>query len=121
VVSELEQFQTNRRTDVYSSNSPNALNFLRRIVTSIRKVVPADFILGVKLNASDYVDASADQVRHANAPDDDQDPRKRIESQKTEQESRALEHVRVMASWRMVDFIEVSGGDYETPGKFLGL
>jgi hypothetical protein len=24
-----------------------------------------------------------------------------------------------MASWHMIDFIEVSGGDYETPGKFV--
>jgi len=107
--------KTNRRTDVYSCNASNTLRFLHRIVTSIRKVVPADFILGVKVNASDYVDISTDLVHPASAPDDNQKIHQRIETQKIEQESRALEHVRIMASWHMIDFIEISGGDYETP------
>jgi hypothetical protein len=76
-------------------------------------MVPVDFVLGVKVNASDYVDTSLDA---ANILGDD---RMRIESQKTVQELRALEHVRTMASWQMIDFIEISGGDYETPGTFI--
>lgn len=57
-------------------------------------------MLGVKLNASDYVQGGLTE--------DD-----------------ALEQVRVIAGLQTdngqtsVDFIEVSGGDYETPGKRL--
>jgi hypothetical protein len=30
-----------------------------------------------------------------------------------------IKHVHTMASWHMIDFIEVSGGNDETPGKFI--
>lgn len=79
---------------------------------SIRDVVPADFVIGVKVNASDYVDASFDSnpsPHHVNET---------AEHEKQDQESKALEHVRTIAGWHAVDFIEVSGGDYETPGKY---
>lgn len=46
--------------------------------------------MGIKVNAADYVSGSLT-------------------------EAQALEHVREMASWRMLDFIEISGGDYERP------
>jgi hypothetical protein len=49
------------------------------------------------------------------------DDKTRIESQKTVQELHALEHVRTMAGWQMIDFIEISGGDYETPGMSINL
>jgi hypothetical protein len=31
-------------------------------------------------------------------------------------ETRALEHVLALANWGTVDFIDISGGDYENPG-----
>ena len=49
------------------------------------------------MNAADYTNSERDKHR---AIDDD----------------RVLDHVRTIASWGMVDFIEVSGGDYEKPG-----
>jgi 2,4-dienoyl-CoA reductase-like NADH-dependent reductase (Old Yellow Enzyme family) len=107
--------QTNRRVDAYSCSSSNALNFLHRIVTSIREVVPDDFILGVKVNASDYVDASTEALQAENISEAQNQTK--LEFRKCEQELEALEHVRTMASWLCIDFIEVSGGDYETPGK----
>jgi 2,4-dienoyl-CoA reductase-like NADH-dependent reductase (Old Yellow Enzyme family) len=103
---------------VYSYKLTNELDFLRRIVTSIRKCVPIDFILGVKVNACDYLDRPSGA---AGVMGGDREARGGIGCQKT-QESRALEHIRTMASWHMIDFIEISGGDYETPGmnlKFL--
>jgi 2,4-dienoyl-CoA reductase-like NADH-dependent reductase (Old Yellow Enzyme family) len=85
------RFQTNRREDEYSVDGDNALRLLHRIVLGIRKSVPKDFVLGIKLNAGDYVDGMTCQ-------------------------DRALDHVCTIASWNRVDFIEISGGDYENPG-----
>jgi 2,4-dienoyl-CoA reductase-like NADH-dependent reductase (Old Yellow Enzyme family) len=64
---------------------------LRRIVEGIRAACAHNFVIGIKLNAADYVNASED-------------------------ETRALDHLREIAGWRMVDFLEISGGDYEDPG-----
>ena len=47
-------------------------------------------MVGVKLNSGDYVHGGFS-------------------------EEHSLEHVRTISGWNMVDFIEVSGGDYEDP------
>ena len=59
---------------------------------SIRKQVPSDFILGIKLNAADYIDSGYNVFD-------------------------ARQHLISIASWECIDFIELSGGDYESPGK----
>jgi 2,4-dienoyl-CoA reductase-like NADH-dependent reductase (Old Yellow Enzyme family) len=69
-------------------------------VTSIREELPRPFVLGVKLNSSDYVGSGSVH-----------DPRAGEEA-----EDRAVSHVVDVARWDMVDFIEISGGDYENPG-----
>ncbi|KAJ7193504.1 hypothetical protein GGX14DRAFT_588396 [Mycena pura] len=81
--------KSNIRTDEYSKDS---LRLLHRIVVKIRRAVPPTFILGLKVNAADYSDASV--AGHV---------------------SDALEHVRIIANWGLVDFVEISGGDYEKP------
>ena len=64
-----------------------------QIVAGIRVVVPNKFAIGVKLNAADYSrDSGSD-------------------------EATVLQHVREIASWGMIDFIEVSGGNYQNPGE----
>lgn len=93
--------QVNHRQDEYSAVTA-PLHLLHRIVCEIRKIVPARFILGVKLNAADYLDSEIFDQRVADT--------------KRAQEDRALDHVKEIASWRLIDFIEVSGGDYENPG-----
>lgn len=95
----LTSIQTNVRDDAYSTNHA-PLYLLQRIVTSIRAVLPRPFVLGIKLNSSDYVGAGSVQ-----------DPRAEEEA-----EDRAVVHVVNIARWDMIDFIEVSGGDYENPG-----
>ncbi|KAF7325583.1 hypothetical protein MKEN_00407900 [Mycena kentingensis (nom. inval.)] len=81
--------KSNRRTDAYSCDSLLLLLLLlSRVAHGIRRAVPADFVLGVKLNSCDYTDGEPDA---------------------------ALEHVRSIATWGLFDFIEVSGGDYENP------
>lgn len=94
----------NKRKDEYSATT-SPLRLVHRIVTKIREIAPREFVVGIKLNAADYVDAQvADDT--TNVPQG--------------QEDRSLSHVTEMASWGMVDFIEVSGGDYENP-EFLGV
>jgi 2,4-dienoyl-CoA reductase-like NADH-dependent reductase (Old Yellow Enzyme family) len=63
----------------------------------MRKVLPREFAIGLKVNSGDYVSSSIPSNVQA--------------------EKRALEHILEISRWRGVDFIEVSGGDYESPGK----
>lgn len=67
---------------------------LRRIVTEVRGNVPKDFVVGVKLNSADFVDRKA----------------------VTTSDESALQHVRDIVSWGLIDFLEITGGDYESPG-----
>jgi hypothetical protein len=69
-------------------------------VTAIREVLPRPFVLGIKLNSSDYVGAGS--VHNSQAEE--------------EAEDSAVAHVVDIARWDMIDFIEISGGDYENPG-----
>lgn len=65
---------------------------------AIREAVPSDFAVGLKLNSADYVDGGSN-------------------------ESDSAEHLAEIASWEWngagVDFIEISGGDYESPGASI--
>lgn len=111
----IQNLKTNRRTDAYSCDF--SLNFLHHIVISIREAVPPDFILGVKVSVSDYADTS---TKTPHLESGEKDPhRTRTERHKRKQEAEALGHVRTLASWHCIDFIEISGGDYETPGKTI--
>ncbi|KAF5389615.1 hypothetical protein D9757_004211 [Collybiopsis confluens] len=83
--------QANIRTDDYSLKS---LLLLKRIINGIREVVPQEFILGIKFNTTDY--SILDKTRA-----------------KKDQEARALAHLHEIISWNVVDFIEISGGNYE--------
>jgi 2,4-dienoyl-CoA reductase-like NADH-dependent reductase (Old Yellow Enzyme family) len=84
------------RADEYGSAGLSSLTLLRRIVYAIRAVVPKGFVLGVKVNAADYMD----------------DIQQNVES-----EPSAMKHISSMAQWGNIDFIEISGGDYEDPGQ----
>ncbi|KAG7094954.1 hypothetical protein E1B28_005755 [Marasmius oreades] len=82
--------KSNKRTDTYACHS---LALLQRIISGIRKMAPSGFILGLKLNTSDYS----------------------VIGEKSVQEERVLEHLLTLASWGTIDFIEISGGDYDNP------
>ncbi|KAF4564680.1 hypothetical protein EYR36_002618 [Pleurotus pulmonarius] len=79
--------KTNLRSDEYSAE--NGLYIVHRILSKIREEAPPQFIVGIKLNAGDYATSGSEDC--------------------------ALEHVRKLAASRLVDFIEISGGDYENP------
>ncbi|KAG6867573.1 hypothetical protein C0993_000986 [Termitomyces sp. T159_Od127] len=89
--------KSNKRKDSYSSHPNDALRLLQRIVSAIRSYTSKDFVIGIKLNAADY-------VAHDNGDPNAYD--------------RVLDHFRSIAQWNLVDFIEVSGGDYEKPGIY---
>lgn len=74
---------------------------LHEIIEAIRSSVPSDFILGIKINSADYIPVNVNPSEvHVTAEID-----------------RVLDHVCIIAKWGTVDFIEISGGDYESPGK----
>ncbi|PSS37442.1 hypothetical protein PHLCEN_2v649 [Hermanssonia centrifuga] len=102
LIAEFISEETNLRTDEFCATS-DPLRFLRSIVSMIRssRTVPADFAIGIKLNAADYIQRSSGQRFSTHSSDTD--------------EERVLAHVREIATWRMVDFIEISGGNYENP------
>jgi hypothetical protein len=59
-------------------------------------------VISLKLNAADYSPTGV-------AGD----------SSLTEGEQRALKHFLTLATWGLIDIVEISGGDYEKPGIFL--
>ncbi|TFK70175.1 FMN-linked oxidoreductase [Pluteus cervinus] len=85
--------RSNKRTDQYSSSEENALRLLQRVFQAIREAVPANFVVGIKINSADYA--------------------------QTGDEERAMKHFLTIAQWQGVDFIEISGGDYESPDFLL--
>lgn len=92
--------KTNIRQDQYSISPPvNSLRMLREIVEAIRAMMRRDFVVGVKINSADYIQAG----------ERPSDARLQVET------NRVLDHVRAIAHWGLIDFIEVSGGDYESP------
>ncbi|SPO22071.1 related to NADH oxidase [Ustilago trichophora] len=82
--------RTNLRTDQYGGSAENRARLMLEIVDLIRKQVKDDFLIGIKLNSSDYVQGGLTE--------DD-----------------ALLNVKWLAETGSVDFVEISGGNYENP------
>ncbi|GAA5967667.1 hypothetical protein JCM3765_005845 [Sporobolomyces pararoseus] len=89
--------RTNLRTDTFGGTRKRRVELLFRIADVIRQDYPLEsgFVLGVKLNASDYIKGGLTE--------DD-----------------ALENVKWIAEHGGFDFIEISGGSYEAP-EFLSM
>lgn len=82
--------RTNLRTDEYGGTPENRFRIIREIIEQIRAHVSPSFAVGIKLNASDYCQGG-------------------------QTEDDALQNVQWLAEMRAVDFVEVSGGSYESP------
>ncbi|KAN0066040.1 hypothetical protein ACQY0O_000133 [Thecaphora frezii] len=82
--------KTNQRCDKYGGSAENRARLLMEIIDEVRAKVEETFLLGVKLNSSDYV--------HGGLTEDD-----------------ALRNVAWLAEHGGVDFVEISGGNYENP------
>lgn len=74
---------------------------MKKILFTIKSSedIPGDFVVGIKLNAGDYIDKDTKEIMTA------------------EQTDLPFQHVKEIASWGTVDFIEISGGNYEHPGS----
>ncbi|HHW7570682.1 TPA: NADH:flavin oxidoreductase/NADH oxidase family protein [Mannheimia haemolytica] len=79
----------NRREDEYGGSVANRMRFLIEVYQGIRATVGKDFLVGVKLNSADFQKGGFD-----------------------EQDS--LQVVAVLSQLG-IDFIEISGGNYESP------
>lgn len=82
--------KTNLRDDEYGGDAVRRFRIIREIIESIRQRVSPSFVVGIKLNSSDFC--------HGGQTEED-----------------ALQNVQWLAEMRMVDFVEVSGGSYEAP------
>ncbi|KAI9812882.1 MAG: hypothetical protein M1827_004400 [Pycnora praestabilis] len=78
---------TNKRTDKYGGSLDNRSRLIMEIAQEIRKRVPADFVVGIKINSVEFQD-------------------KGFEPEDAKQLCQTLEA-------NMFDFVELSGGTYE--------
>ncbi|WLF84714.1 NADH:flavin oxidoreductase/NADH oxidase family protein [Moraxella sp. ZY210820] len=79
----------NTRTDDWGGSLANRMNFLLKIYQGIRENVRPDFLVGVKLNSADFQKGGFD-------------------------ENDSLQVVEKLSQMG-IDFIEISGGNYESP------
>ncbi|KAG0027126.1 hypothetical protein BGZ82_009141 [Podila clonocystis] len=104
LISQFLNPRTNIRTDNYGGSLENRARFLSDIVKSIRAATPASFIVGVKLNSVDFGRRRGDNKDEASNEGDngvDKDLEEAVQ-------------VSVMLENLGVDFIEISGGSYES-------
>lgn len=79
----------NRRADEYGGTIDNRMRFLYEVYTAMRRETGADFVIGLKINSSDFKEGGF-----------------------TEEESKYVIDKMDQAG---IDFIEISGGSYENP------
>ncbi|OJJ85005.1 NADH:flavin oxidoreductase/NADH oxidase family protein [Aspergillus glaucus CBS 516.65] len=90
----IDQFlnpKTNLRTDEYGGSVEKRTKFVLDIITETRKVVPANFAIGIKLNSADH---SSDNFEDT------------------------MTQIKLLTETG-IDFLEVSGGSYSDP-KMMG-
>lgn len=83
--------QTNLRTDAYGGTPEKRARFILEILSQTRKVVPATFAIGIKLNSADHSSATFEET---------------------------MTQIALLAE-AGIDFMEISGGSYEDP-KMMG-
>ncbi|KAL1882369.1 hypothetical protein Plec18167_002785 [Paecilomyces lecythidis] len=86
----IDQFlspKTNHRTDAYGGTPEKRAKFLLDIIVQTRKAVPSNFCIGIKLNSADHDSSYFEDV---------------------------MTQIGLVVA-AGIDFIEISGGTYETP------
>ncbi|RDW59459.1 hypothetical protein BP6252_12546 [Coleophoma cylindrospora] len=86
---------TNKRTDAFGGSASKRVEIVVRIINGIREKTSPDFIIGLKLN-------SVDQATSGDSNED------------------CIEQVRRIVD-AGIDFLEISGGSYESPTMSTGL
>lgn len=89
LISQFLSTHHNRRTDKWGGSLENRMRFLVAVYQAIREAVQPDFLVGLKLNSADFQKGGFD-------------------------ESESVQTVQKMSELGM-DFIEISGGNYESP------
>ena len=79
--------QTNQRTDAYGGTPEKRAKIVVDIVTEIRKAVPSNFCVGIKLNSADHNSSTFEDT---------------------------MTQIGLLLE-AGIDFLEVSGGSYEDP------
>ncbi|KAJ5791306.1 uncharacterized protein N7518_008317 [Penicillium psychrosexuale] len=90
----IDQFlngKTNLRTDAYGGTPEKRAHFVLEILSQMRKVVPATFAIGIKLNSADHSSTIFEET---------------------------MTQIALLAE-AGIDFMEISGGSYEDP-KMMG-
>lgn len=105
LISQFLNPRTNIRTDSYGGSLENRARFISEIVQSIRAATPASFIVGVKLNSVDFGRRRGDSDNNNSKEESDNGVDKDLEE---------AVQVSVMLENLGVDFIEISGGSYES-------
>ncbi|KAF2622305.1 NADH:flavin oxidoreductase/NADH oxidase-like protein [Macroventuria anomochaeta] len=85
--------ETNLRTDAYGGTPAKRARIVIEVIRAVRKVVPASFCVGIKINSAD------------------------VGGNESLEES--LEQVGLIAA-EQIDFLEISGGSYEKPRMSTG-
>lgn len=79
--------KTNLRTDEYGGTPEKRARFVLEVLAEIRKVVPAKFCVGIKLNSADHSAATFEDT---------------------------MTQIKLLVE-AGIDFMEISGGTYEDP------
>jgi 2,4-dienoyl-CoA reductase-like NADH-dependent reductase (Old Yellow Enzyme family) len=110
LISQFLNPRTNERThDQYGGSLENRARFLTEVVEGIKRVTPREFSIGVKLNSVDF----GRRRRGSGASASAAAPGAEGEGEVDEDLEEAVK-VAVMLEELGVDFIEISGGSYES-------
>ncbi|KAF9426119.1 hypothetical protein BGZ94_006934 [Podila epigama] len=118
----LSQFlnpRTNIRTDQYGGSLENRARFLKEVVQSIKANTNKDFVVGVKLNSVDFGRRRQQQKQQQQPQGEKATTSTATTSTDTndngvDQDLEEAVQVSIMLEELGVDFIEISGGSYES-------
>ncbi|KXJ87588.1 hypothetical protein Micbo1qcDRAFT_216093 [Microdochium bolleyi] len=115
LISQFLSAEANRRTDEYGGSALARARFAVRVVQAVRAVVPADFVVGIKLNSVDY---QTDIIRKGgDGAEDEVEDAAKVDRER--QLQGCIEQFAAIAA-AGVDFVEVSGGSMADPQMSVG-
>ncbi|KAF9909525.1 hypothetical protein EC991_008507 [Linnemannia zychae] len=115
LISQFLNPRTNQRTeDHYGGSLENRARFLVEIVEGIKRVTPREFSIGVKLNSCDFGRRRQKESKDAIAVGGGEGTREEKEKDVVEESLEEAVKVSVILEGLGVDFIEISGGSYES-------
>ncbi|KAG0199629.1 hypothetical protein BGX31_004245, partial [Mortierella sp. GBA43] len=119
LISQFLNPRTNERTDEYGGSLENRARFLTEIVKGIKAATPKEFSIGVKLNSVDFGRRRQESEKSAAGAGLDTTAaaaKGQIAAEGVDEHLEEAVKVAAMLEELAVDFIEVSGGSYESFG-----